>query len=91
MILFGVVPGCVMNTQLLADNYPAALQAAKREAESEFPCPQAAGSIQSQSILQGAPLGYLWTDYTVDIKGCGRQRVYNITCLNKELCSANKL
>ena len=81
--------GCITDSQLLARNSSTALQTAKQEAQSTLPCPQVAGSIQSQKIVQGAPLGYLWTDYAVDVRGCGRQAAYTVTCLDEELCSAD--
>lgn len=90
LLSFCTGPGCVTDAQLLSDNSPAALQTAKKRAESDLHCPAATGSIQSQQIAQGAPLGYLWTDYNVDVKGCGRKGVYGITCFDELLCSARE-
>jgi len=67
------------------------MHTAEKHAASEFECPEAVGSIRSQQVVQGAPLGYLWSGYIVDVKACGRQSIYDITCLDEQLCSANKL
>lgn len=95
-LAFALVPcclaqGCVSDTQLLAGNATPAVETAKNQATSELSCPGATGSIRSQRVVQGAPLGYLWSGYIVAASGCGRQSIYDVTCLNDQLCSANKL
>ncbi|MCU0734694.1 MAG: hypothetical protein MUF20_04095, partial [Methylotetracoccus sp.] len=55
--------GCVSDTQLLAGNATSAVETANKQAASELSCPGAAGSIRSQRVVQGAPLGYLWSGY----------------------------
>jgi len=83
--------GCVSDTQLLAGNATPAVETAKKQATSELSCPGTTGSIRSQRVVQGAPFGYLWSGYTVAASGCGRESLYDVTCLNDQLCSANKL
>lgn len=84
------VPGCVTDAQLLSDHSAAALQTAKKKPGSDLHCPRPTGTIQSKSITQGAPLGYLWTDDRVNVEGCGRHGVYGITCFDELLCSASE-
>ncbi len=73
MILFGVVPGCVTNTQLLADNYPCCVAGSKERLNSEFPCPS---SRWIDSVAEhpprssvGLPLDRLYGRH----QGCGRR------------------
>lgn len=92
-MLFATVlagPGCVTDAQYLAQNSSAALTAAESRAKFELNCPQVDASILSQKVgdLQGIRAGIQWTEYTIGVRGCGRQAVYITACQDPSTCNA---
>lgn len=85
-----LVSGCVTDAQFLAQNSPAALTTAENRAKFELNCPQVDASILSQKVMniQGVRFGYEWAEYTIGVRGCGREAVYMTTCQDPSTCNA---
>jgi hypothetical protein len=85
-----VEAGCVTDAQYLAQNSSAALTAAESRAKFELNCPQVEASILSQKVgaIEGIRAGIDWTEYTIGVRGCGRQAVYITACQDPSTCNA---
>ncbi|MGH8550163.1 MAG: hypothetical protein ACRERU_16480 [Methylococcales bacterium] len=99
LLLSVLVGGCVTDTQFLAENSSSALRTAESRGKFELNCPQATASVLSQKVIQGVQTGAYgwrdagawagpWTEYTVGVRGCGRQAVYMAVCRNPDSCNA---
>jgi len=89
--------GCVTDAQFLAQNSSAALRTAESRGKFELNCPQVTSSVLSQKVIQGIQGGYgryggawagPWTEYTVGVRGCGREAVYMAVCRDPDSCNA---
>ena len=81
--------GCQSNQQFLEQNQAAALQTTLSRAKFDLNCPEAQPTLISSKVSQ--PLtawGYERTEYTIGVRGCGKQAVYITWCLNPETCNA---
>ncbi len=88
---------CATDAQFLAENASAALQTAEARGKFELACPDVQTSVLSQKVTQsiqgygwrgaGMRLGP-WTEYTVGVRGCGRQAVYMTVCRDSNNCNA---
>lgn len=96
LVLPMIISGCATEAQLLAQVAPAALKTALVRGQFELNCPQATGSILSQKItyINGVGMGmrggggYEWNEYTIGVKGCGKQVVYETMCRDTDNCNA---
>lgn len=79
---------CVTDAEFLAQNSSAALNAAESRGKFELNCPQVTSSILSQKIDEAVRAGYAWAEYTVGIRGCGKQAVYITVCRDQDNCNA---
>ena len=75
--------GCVSP---VVQNVPGAMHAAQSRARFELNCPDVQATVLSQKIVQG------WrtegSEYTIGVRGCGRQTVYVTYCLDESNCNA---
>ena len=81
--------GCQSNQQFLEQNQAAAMQATMSRAAFDLNCPGAQATLISSKVSQ--PLtayGYERTEYTIGVRGCGKQAVYVTWCLNPDTCNA---
>ena len=88
-----ILSACMTNAQFLAQNAPSALNTALARGRFELNCPQASGSVLSQKVtyINGIGMGgggYEWTEYTIGVRGCGRQAVYETMCRDQDNCNA---
>lgn len=92
MLIVPVLPllmsGCATEADFLAQNSPAALRTAESRARFELNCPEVTSSILSQKVVEGLRLGYEWTEYTIGVRGCGKQAVYVTACRDQDNCNA---
>lgn len=81
---------CVTDAEFLAQNSPAAIQAAESRGKFELNCPDVTSSILSQKIDEAVTVraGYSWAEYTIGIRGCGKQAVYITICRDQDNCNA---
>lgn len=91
-----VLSACATEAQFLAQNAPSALNTALARGRFELNCPQASGTVLSQKVtyINGMGMGmaggggYEWTEYTIGIRGCGKQAVYETMCRDQDNCNA---
>jgi len=75
--------GCV---NILTQNAPSALQTTESRARFELNCPNVQASILSQKLVQG--WRFEGTEYTIGVRGCGREAVYVTYCRDPQDCNA---
>ena len=91
-----IISACVTESQFLAQNAPSALNTALSRGRFELNCPQASGTVLSQKVTyinglgvgMGDGGGYEWTEYTIGVRGCGKQAVYETMCRDQDNCNA---
>jgi hypothetical protein len=79
--------GCVTDQQFLAQNQSAAIDATVSRARFELDCPDVTTSLLSSKVTQFAYANNR-TEYTIGVRGCGRQAVYVTYCLTPDTCNA---
>lgn len=92
-----VLTGCATDAEFLAENASAALQTAEVRGKFELACPDVQTAILSRKVTQSIH-GYgwrgagihagPWTEYTIGVRGCGRQAVYMTVCRDPNNCNA---
>ena len=95
LVLPLIISACATEAQFLAQNAPSALNTALARGRFELNCPQANGTILSQKVtyINGIGMGmggggYEWTEYTIGVRGCGREAVYETMCRDQDNCNA---
>lgn len=89
LLLLGTLAGCQTNQQFLEQNQAAAMQATLSRAAFDLNCPDAQPTLISSKVSQPVTAwGYERTEYTIGVRGCGKQAVYITWCLNPETCNA---
>ena len=84
-----ILSGCQSNEQFLAENQDAAMQATMARAKFDLNCPEAEPTLISSKVSQPVAFGgYERTEYTIGVRGCGKQAVYITWCLNPQTCNA---
>ncbi len=90
-----IISACATEAEFLAQNAPSALNTALARGRFELNCPQANGTILSQKVtyINGLGIGmggggYEWTEYTIGVRGCGKQAVYETMCRDQDNCNA---
>jgi hypothetical protein len=91
-----LMSACVTESQFLAQNAPSALNTALSRGRFELNCPDATGMVLSQKVTyinglgvgMGGGGGYEWTEYTIGVRGCGKQAVYETMCRDQDNCNA---
>ncbi|MCJ1883953.1 hypothetical protein LNN38_03745 [Pseudomonas sp. LA21] len=78
---------CVSNEQFLASNQDAATKAATSRASFDLNCPSVTPTILSNKVIE-TRFGYARTEYTIGVRGCGKQAVYLAYCLDAHNCNA---
>lgn len=85
--------GCQSNAQFLTSNEPAAIRAAESRGRFELNCEEATAQILSEKVIE-APMGPFGgggverAEYTVGVRGCGKQVVYITICRDSANCNA---
>lgn len=85
-----VLGGCQTTDAYLNSNQQAALQTANSRGRFELNCQDIQTQVLSRKIIDPAPMmGGMWrAEYTIGVRGCGRQVVYITICLDNENCNA---
>ncbi len=84
--LIGLV-ACVSNEQFLASNQASATKVALSRAAFELNCQSVTPTILSNKVIE-TRFGYARTEYTIGVRGCGKQAVYLAYCLDSNNCNA---
>ncbi|SDN55429.1 hypothetical protein [Pseudomonas jinjuensis] len=87
VLVLAALGGCMSNEEFLASNRDAALKATVSRATFELNCQDVTPSVLSSKVTN-VRYGYQRTEYTIGVRGCGRQAVYITYCLNPETCNA---
>ena len=82
--------GCQTTDAYLNSNQNAAVQAADSRGRFELNCQEITSQVLSRMIIDPAPMvGGMWRgEYTIGLRGCGRQVIYLTVCLDNENCNA---
>jgi hypothetical protein len=82
--------GCQTTQAFLDQNQGSALATAQSRARFELNCPDVQTSVLSSKIIDPAPFqGGMWRgEYTVGVRGCNKQMVYMVICLDSNDCNA---
>lgn len=91
LVLMGLATagGCVSNAQFLDEYQAAALSTARIRGQFELSCNQVDTTVLSRKIIQPVMFGGIErAEYTVGVRGCGRQTVYWTMCLDQQNCNA---
>ena len=83
LLLSGLAAGC---TPMVQQYQSAALATAQRRAAFELNCPDAEPSVLSEKTVQGVRMEV--AEYTIGVRGCGRQAVYLTYCRDASDCNA---
>jgi hypothetical protein len=78
-----IASGCVSP---LVQNAPGAMQATQSRARFELNCPDVQTTVLSQKIVQGFRTE--GSEYTIGVRGCGREAVYITYCRDESDCNA---
>jgi hypothetical protein len=87
---FAALCGCQTSQAFLDANQAAAIQTADARARFDLNCQEVQTSVLSSKIINPAPMyGGIWrAEYTIGVRGCGRQMVYETICLDSHNCNA---
>jgi hypothetical protein len=90
VLALATASGCQTTQSYLDSNQQAALQTAASRGRFELNCQQVDTQVLSRKIIDPAPMvGGMWrAEYTIGVRGCGRQVVYVTVCLDNENCNA---
>ena len=96
LVLPMILSACATEAQFLAQNAPSALNTALARGRFELNCPQATGTVLSQKVTyinglgmgMGGGGGYEWTEYTIGVRGCGKNVVFETMCRDQDNCNA---
>jgi len=84
LLLLGMgLGGCV---SIMQQNQAAALATAQRRAEFELDCSQVSPSVISEKNVDG--VRWQLAEYTIGVRGCGRQAIYLTYCRDPSDCNA---
>lgn len=87
LAIAAALSGCMNDQQFIAANQQAAIAATESRAKFELNCQQVNSSILSSKVTD-TRFGYQRTEYTIGVRGCGRQATYLTYCLDTTNCNA---
>jgi hypothetical protein len=90
LLATALLAGCQTTDAYLDANQQAALRAANSRGRFELNCQEIQTDVLSRKIIDPAPMmGGMWrAEYTIGVRGCGRQVVYITVCLDSHECNA---
>lgn len=86
-LLSGLPAGCVSDAELLKENMRIAIQTAEQRAATDLGCPHPKSKIVRPKEVPGIPLGELYSEYDIQVTGCGKQISYAVECRDQSVCS----
>lgn len=69
-----------LDRKVLADDLSAAEEIAHDLGEKELSCPDLKTDELSAKNTEGAPQGPVWSNFVIQISGCGKEKTYKIQC-----------
>lgn len=88
-ILSGLSAGCLSDAELLKENMKTATQTAERRAATDLECTHTQTKAIKPKEAPGIPFGELYSEYDVQVTGCGKQISYTVECRDRSVCSIN--
>jgi hypothetical protein len=83
------VGGCASQATYLQSIEPAAMTAATNRGKFELNSPDVTGTVLSSKIIQPVVFGGIErAEYTIGVRGCGKEAVYVTICPDKDDCNA---
>lgn len=67
-----------------------AIKAAREEAQLNFDCSSMKADRRVGKIHEGDAQGGLFSEYLVDVRGCGQRTTYRVSCREGGLCSVEE-
>jgi hypothetical protein len=81
--------GCVSQAHVLNQYEGPALATAQRRGAFELNCKDVNGTVISRKVIEPVlPRGPQRAQYTIGVRGCGRQAVYWTMCVDENDCNA---
>jgi hypothetical protein len=79
-----IVLGCESQQQTVDNMQPEAVQAAQQRGSFDLNCPAATAQVLSKEMIQTRDVGLYAApqraEYTVGVKGCGKEQTYLVVC-----------
>ena len=90
VLALAALSGCQTTQAFLDANQAAAIKTADSRARFDLNCQDVQTQVLSSKIINPAPMyGGMWrAEYTIGVRGCGRQMVYETICLDSHDCNA---
>jgi len=94
-----VISGCsavshdaALDNRQINKDQPVAEELARKLFSSELSCDKVTDKVLSRHNVEGAPMGPVWTNYSIAVSGCGKTSTYVISCkgvlsLSKPYCA----
>lgn len=78
-----------LDQRQMSKDQPYAESVARATGSADFGCQNVSDKVLSRTDAEGAPMGPVWSDYTISVQGCGKSATYRISCkglLSKPNC-----
>jgi hypothetical protein len=72
--------------RVLADDLGPAEALAHQLAQKDLVCSSLKTDELSAKNAEGAPLGPIWSNFTIQVSGCGKTKTYKIQCETESMC-----
>lgn len=75
-----------MDRKRLADDLTPAETLAHKQGERDLGCSQLKTVELAAKNAEGAPLGPIWSNFEIQISGCGKVKTYKVQCEIDQIC-----
>ena len=78
-----------LDQRQISKDQPYAESVARALGSADLDCQNVSDKVLSRTDAEGAPMGPVWSDYTISVQGCGKSATYQISCkglLSKPNC-----
>ena len=79
-----------LDRKTLADDLTPAETLAHQQGLKDLGCSNIKTDELAARNLEGAPLGPVWSNFEIQISGCGKVRTYKIQCESEQICFLGK-
>ena len=75
-----------LDRKMVSDDLGPAETLAHKQAVADLGCSNLKTNELSAKNNEGAPLGPVWTNFEIQISGCGKVKTYKIQCELQQMC-----
>ena len=75
-----------LDRKMVSDDLEPAEALAHKQAVTDLGCSNLKTNELSAKNSEGAPLGPVWTNFEIQISGCGKVKTYKIQCELQHMC-----